>query len=294
MIGELAGLGGSAAWAVVSTVMRSMANRINPIMVNGLNSTFGALTVAVLLVLLGHVGLLLATPLRSIALIVASGMIGQGVGNAFFVTSMKMIGASRAMPISSIQPLITTVLAAAILGERVTLLQIVGTFLVLCSVYLLAFPYGPLGQISTLLAGADRRGLLLALATAACWASATIMLREALVGVDLLSANFMRMTVAATMLLSFQAVTSKGRALQGADRRVLVTLALTGALGAASSLGYLTAVSLAGAAKASVLTSTSPMFGLPLSVLVLREKVNRRIVVGSLICVFGVWLVLLG
>ncbi len=294
MIGELGGLGSAAAWAVVSTVMRSMANRINPIMVNGLNSTFAAFTVAVLLVLLGHASLLLATPLTNVALIVASGMIGQGLGNASFVTSMKMIGASRAMPISSIQPLMTTVLAAVILGERVTWLQVVGTLLVLAAVYLLAFPHGPLGNVRSLLSGADRRGLMLAIGTAACWASATVMLREGLVGVDLLSANFMRMTVAATMLLSIQAVTSKRRALQGADRRVLVTLALTGALAATSSFGYLTAVSYAGAAKASVLTSTSPLFGLPLSVFVLHEKVNRRIATGSLVCVLGIWLVLLG
>lgn len=294
MIGELGGLGAAAAWAIVSTVMRSLSNRINPVMVNALNSSFASLTIAISLVLLGHTGMLLATPARSVVLIVASGMIGQGVGNACFVTSMKMIGASRAMPISSLQPLITTFLAAAVLGERVTWLQVTGTMLVLAAVYLLAFPYGPLGQIRHLLDSADRRGLLLAIVTAACWASSTVILKEGLAGVDLLSANFLRMAVAASMLLSFQSFTARRGVLRGITRRALATLALTGILGTFSSLGYLTAVSYAGAAKASVLTSTSPLLGLPLSIFVLHERVNRRIAAGSLLCIFGICLVLLG
>jgi DME family drug/metabolite transporter len=294
VIGELGGLGGAAAWAVVATVMRSLSNRINPIMVNALRCAFGSLTIAVLIVLVGHVGLLLATPLPNVALIVVSGLIGQGLGDGAFVTSMKSIGASRAMPISSIQPLLTTFLAAAVLGERVSWLQGGGTILVLAAIYLLAFPYGPLGQIRTILVSADRKGILLALVAAVSWSSSTIILRQGLEGVDLLSANFLRMTTAGIMLVSIQMLTSRRAAFIGLDRRALVPFVVTGVVGTLSALGYLSAVAYAGAAKASVLTSTTPLFGLPLSIFVLHERVNRRIVTGSLICVFGIWLVLLG
>jgi drug/metabolite transporter (DMT)-like permease len=294
VIGELGGLGSAACWALVSTVMRSLSNHINPVMVNALRCGFAALTVAASLLLLGHIELLMAIPPANAALIVASGMIGQGLGDASFVTSMKSIGASRAMPVSSVQPLIATFLAVVILGERVTWLQIGGTLLVLAAVYLLAFPRGPLGQVGNLLGSADRTGLLLAICAAVCWSTSTIILKQGLEGVDMLSANFIRMAVAFVMLMSFQAFTSRRGVLDGVDRRALVVFAVAGVLGTLSSQGYLVAVYYAGAAKASVLTSTSPLFGLPLSIFVLHEKVNQRIAIGSLLCVAGIWLVLLG
>lgn len=274
--------------------MRSLSDRINPVVVNALRCGFAALTLAVVVVALGKTELLLSMPLPNVALIVVSGMIGQGLGDAFFVMSMKSIGASRALPVSSIQPLLTTALAVVFLGERVSWLQGGGTILVLSAVYLLAFPYGPLSQIGTLLGSADRGGLMLSVGAAACWAVSSIILKHGLEGADLFAANLIRMTVAAALLLSFQSLTSRGEVLNGVNRRSLGTFAVAGVLGTISSMGYVSAVFYAGAAKAAVLTSTSPMFGLPLSLFVLREKVNGRIAVGSLLCVFGIWLVLLG
>lgn len=294
MIGELSGLASAAAWALVSTVMRSMSNRINPVMVNGLRCAYAAVAMAIFVVLTGRLGVLWTLPLHGVALIVISGLIGQGLGDAIFVVSMKSIGAARAMPISSTQPLLTMVLAMIFLGERVTWLAVAGTFFVLLGVFLLAFPYGPLSQFTRLFASADRKGIALSLLAACCWAVSSVGLKTALGSVDVISTNLIRMIVAAALLFSFQTLVYRQKAFEGIDRRGLAIMGLAGLLGTASSMGYVTAVSLAGAAKAAVLTSTSPFFGLPLSLFVLHEKVNRRILFGSFLCVAGIWLVLLG
>lgn len=294
MIGELSGLGAAAAWALISTVMRSMSNRINPVTVNGLRCAYAAVVMVILVVVSGETPSLLTLPLRGVVLIVLSGLIGQGMGDGMFVVSMKLIGAARAMPISSTQPLLTMVLAVIFLGERVTLLSGAGTLVVLLGVYLLAFPYGPLGQVGRLIASADRRGIALALAAAVCWSISAIFLKTALGSVGVLPTNMIRMIVAAALLFSFGAVVNRRKAFEGIDGRGLVIMALAGLLGTASSIGYVTAVTYVGAAKAAVFVSTSPFWGLPLSLFVLKEKVNRRILMGSLLCVAGIWLVLLG
>jgi uncharacterized membrane protein len=135
---------------------------------------------------------------------------------------------------------------------------------------------------------------MLALSAACCYSLSTVVLKQGLASVDLLVANLIRMSTAATILLGLETYHYRGKAPAGISRRSLVTLGLAGTLSAASSMMFLTAVFYAGAAKASVLTATSPLFGLPLSILFLREKITRRIMVGTLLAVSGIWLVLSG
>ncbi|HEX9015126.1 MAG TPA: DMT family transporter [Chloroflexota bacterium] len=294
MIGELSGLGSAAAWALISTVMRSMSNRINPISVNALRCAYAAVFTIILVVAFGEAPRLMSIPMAGVAMIVLSGLLGQGMGDGMFVVSMKMIGAARAMPISSTQPLLTMVLAVIFLGERVTVQSGAGTVVVLLGVYLLAFPYGPLSQVGRLISSADRGGIALALGAALCWSVSSIFLKLALGEVGVLPTNVIRMVVAATLLFGFGATVNRREVLAGVDRRGLAIMGVVGLLGTASSLGYVTAVTYIGVAKAAVCVSTSPFFGLPLSLFVLKEKVNLRILLGSLLCVSGIWLVLLG
>lgn len=294
MIGELSGLGSAAAWAIISTMMRSVSERVSPVLVNALRCTFSALTLVAVLFLLGKGQDLVGMPLGNLAGLVISGILGQAMGDAFFVRSMKMIGASRALPISSINPLLTLVLAILLLGERITPLSMAGALLVLSGIYLLAFPYGPLGRMRDLLGSADRGGIALALAAALCWSISTIIVKQALEGVDLLAAACVRMGTAFLLLMLLELFQSGGKTPPGLSRRTMGIMVVAGVIGSASTFLYLAAVSLAGAAKASILISTSPFFGLPLSLIFLRERINSRILLGTLITVFGIWMVLGG
>lgn len=291
MIGEFSGLGCAAAWAVISTVMRSLSEKISPVVVNGLRCGFAAITLILLTVLLGHGDAITRLPLAGVAAILGSGLLGQTMGDAIYVRSMKLLGASRAMPISSINPLMTLILAVIFLGEPLTWGAVGGTVLVIGGIYLLAFPYNPLEQGGRLRGSSEKLGLLLALAAAACWSLSTILLKIGLASVDLLVANVIRMSMSGVLLMGLDVFQSRGHPPLGLGRRSLVVVGLAGILSAFSSLLYLTSVLYAGAAKAATLSATAPLFGLPLSIFVLRERFSRRIAVGTLLAVLGVWLV---
>mgnify|MGYP005850298639 CR=1 FL=1 len=274
--------------------MRSVSDRANPVVVNGLRCVIASFVLGSLVVATGRLGSLLALPSGVVVAIVASGVLGQAIGDAAFVRSAKLIGASRALPLSGISPLLTLGLALALLGEPVTLLAAFGALLVMAGVFLLAFPVGPLHHLRHLAATADRGGVVMAFAAACCYTASTLILRQGLMGmdVDLVAANLVRMLTAAVLLSGVELGHSGFHRPAGLGRRALIVMLLAGTLSAFSSSMYLASVYYAGAAKAAVLTSTSPLFGLPLSLVFLKERFNARVLQGTVLSVVGIWLVL--
>ena len=72
-----------------------------------------------------------------------------------------------------------------------------------------------------------------------------------------------------------------------ADRSVLARVALLGAITAASSVLFVTGVKLADVAVAAVLSSTAPLFAIPLGLIFLGERLTARAVLGTLVTVAG-------
>jgi drug/metabolite transporter (DMT)-like permease len=67
-------------------------------------------------------------------------------------------------------------------------------------------------------------------------------------------------------------------------RRVLAL----GALTAVSAIGYLVGLKYAGVTLGTVLSSTSPLFALPIGRLVSAEPVTWRAAAGAVLCVAGI------
>jgi drug/metabolite transporter (DMT)-like permease len=78
------------------------------------------------------------------------------------------------------------------------------------------------------------------------------------------------------------------------SRRATKIIILAGFFGMTmGSLLYTVAVKMIGASIAALLGSTSPLFAVPISILLLKEQFNRRSIVGVLLTVTGVALVVL-
>ena len=131
---------------------------------------------------------------------------------------------------------------------------------------------------------------------ASAWAAGAVWLRSILDddGIEPLTANAIRMASgAATLWVVIIATRGAGGVLAGVNSgRTLALAAAAGALGTGvSSLLFMVGIQEAGAGKAAILTSTSPLFTLPLAFLFLAERPAAGVIGGTALAVAGIFLV---
>lgn len=76
---------------------------------------------------------------RDVALLAIAGIVAVGIGGTFIFVSLSLIEASRAIPISSISPLLVLLLASIFTREKITAKITAGTLFVVTGVIILTF-----------------------------------------------------------------------------------------------------------------------------------------------------------
>jgi drug/metabolite transporter (DMT)-like permease len=74
-------------------------------------------------------------PGEAVLIFAGTGVIGAYMGRTLFVKSVDQIGASRAQSLNNSSPLITVFLAAAALGERLSLAVLIGVIFIISGVF---------------------------------------------------------------------------------------------------------------------------------------------------------------
>jgi len=299
-MGEAAALASAFIWACTSSMAGSQARRISPFMV----STIQLVGSSVLLVLAAAIlyagGWIEGVSLGRGLALGAAGIIGPGIGDTLYIAGVRVAGVARAFPISMATfPLFTFVLAALLIGETITLPVVAGAILIVAGSGLIALrgravvPDAIVARAG-LIAGLSARntGLLFILGAALFWALNGIWVRVAAEGVAPVLVGAVRMPVA----LLFTATLARRTGLSlwpGRYRpRSLTILLVAGTLGTGvGSLLWVVGIQHAGAARTAILSSTAPLFALPLAALFLRERITSRIISGTLLSIAGIWLV---
>lgn len=290
-MGELAALGTALLWALSSAMVGSQTKRVPIAVIGAVQLTFATaiLWLATGVLLLGGVIHGTTAP-RALALI-GSALIGPGVGDLLYYGSIRTLGVARTFPVAmAASPLFTIVLAAVVVGESITPSVIGGGALIVAGITLITLRPESVGGPGA--AEPSRGAYLIVLVAAGCWAVATVWLRAATEGLSPPLVSSIRIPAAALFALALarsQGVTLRpGR--YGA--RSIATLGAAGLLGVgAGSILYVLAVQHAGAARTAILSSTAPLFALPLAAILLHERVTSRIAAGTALSIAGIWLV---
>jgi drug/metabolite transporter (DMT)-like permease len=74
-------------------------------------------------------------PGQAVLIFAGTGIVGAYIGRTLFVKSVDQIGASRAQSLNNSSPLITVLLAAAALGERLSLAVVIGVLFIISGVF---------------------------------------------------------------------------------------------------------------------------------------------------------------
>ena len=296
MGGEAAALGSALLWAISSIMMGAQSKSVPPLAISALRLLFGALFAVVVVAVAAVVRPLAASTLAALLMLALSGVLSIGVGDSLYIASLDKIGVSRAFPITgAIYPLLTLVLAVVLLDEAVSFGIVAGTLLIIAGVYLIVVPAqrDAAGQTTRTLRSPELRlGFWLALAAAALWAVASVLLRVYSTEADPLVAQAVRLPAALVVTALIARSLRQSIAPLRYGPRMLSSSIISGLLGTGvGSLLFITAVQQAGAAKTAVLSSTAPLFALPLAALMLGERVTLRLTAGAVLSIIGIWLV---
>ena len=282
-IGALCALGSAITWAVISLLVRTVSPPLGSVAVSILRSLIGGSLLLVWVLTVGGLAPLVAVPPGALALLAVSVVIAIGVGDVAFFESARYLGLAPAMTVTMTYPLIGAVLAAIFLDEPITLAIAAGSLVTLSGLALIVFTR-PGDRPRE-----ERTGLGLAAATTAsvAWAVSLLLLKPAMGSLDAVTAQAVRLPLAGLVLLAtpwgWGAATQMGRA----NRGVFLRVAFLGAVTAGSSVLFVTGVKLADVAVAAVLSSTSPLFAIPLGLVFLGERLTARAVLGTLVTVAG-------
>jgi drug/metabolite transporter (DMT)-like permease len=112
---------------------------------------------------------------------------------------------------------------------------------------------------------------------------------------DALGAASLRIPAASFAVLGTLALASNSRPpLRELTPRSIAVVAMAGVLGTGiGSILFIYAVADIGAARTAFLTTSAPVFALPMGVLFLSETITPRVLLGTALTIAGIWLVLL-
>ena len=304
-------------WSATSVALTSLSARTAPAVLSALRLAFGSFVLLVLLAFSGQVSDLRDAPMLGLFGVVASGMVGYGLGDTLYIAALARLGMQRTFPVTMALYIGLTVVAGVVLlDEPFTWGLPIGALLIGAGVFLVVV--GPktshvshvavaepalavMGEIpdtprsAARSHGADYFGYALLLIVGILWAVATIWLAGSKGDLGAIAAGAIRTPAGAVSLLAFCAATQRPALIRPfRDRRHLVAIIIAGVVGTGfGSLMYVYAVVHAGAARTAVLSATSPLLALPLSMIFLGERFTARIGAGTALCVAGIVLVVI-
>lgn len=291
-LGEIFATLTAIIWASAVILFKKSGETVHPIALNLFKNSFAAILFLPTLWFF-HIPLIRNVPGGSYFLLIVSGIIGIGLSDTFFFTSLNRIGAGlSAIVTSTYSPFIIT-LSIIFLGERLTVLQIFGivaiVFAVLLTIYVKGF-----GKVT-------RRdllwGIFWGLLATASNAVGIVMIKPLLERSPLLWVTEIRLIAGAFSLVLIT--------LLHPSRRTIITSLLVPSgwiytvsgsfMGAyLAMLIWLAGMKFTLASTASALNQTSTIFVFILGAIFLNEPITLKRLFAITFAILGIFLIFLG
>ena len=283
--GALAGLGCGLNWAVTSLVVRTLLERMSPAGISAVRSTGGGGILVALALVAGEGPAMLHAPLWVVLSLATAIVVGMGIGDTVFFRSMEELGVTRALTLSLLNPLLTTLTGILLYQEPLTLLRLAGIGLVLGGLVLIV---SGKGEKDAGAGRASRQGLRLVFLAAGCWALSATIVKPALLEVPVLAGTAIRIPMASLVLWLTPWTRGTLAALRESTRGERWRLAAICGLNVIGSALFTVAIRSGGVAIGNALASTSPLFAIPLEILVLKQRPSGRTIAGAVLTVVGI------
>jgi drug/metabolite transporter (DMT)-like permease len=273
-------------WAMATVMFGRLGKSLSPLVLNLAKGAIALGLLALTLVLVGRspVGL----DSNAVALLALSGVIGIGLGDTAYFAAINHLGPRRALLLETLAPPLAAVLALVVLQETLGARAWLGIAVTLAGVVWVIAERVPTVPGSA----PSSRGIMLGVLAAVGQATGAVMSRAVLAdtAVDPLWSTLLRLGGGLVMILGilrWQGPVA-GQLTPLRSPRLLAGVALAAFLGTYLAI-YLQQTSLkySSTGVAQALTSTSPLFVLPLAA-ALGDRVSLRAVAGAIIALVGI------
>ncbi|MFM9265934.1 DMT family transporter [Tychonema sp. BBK16] len=284
-MGEIAALGAAFVWALSSTIWQRVGQEIPAVVLNLLKGAIALFMLLATILILGK-SLPPINP-QILAMLLISGALGIGIGDTAFFIVLKYLGARRTLLLETLSPPLTALFGLIFLQEKLSPIACTGILLTICGV---AWVIAERTAETTLPSKHLWQGLGISLLGQTSHAAGAILSRAAFTQIDIdpLWTAAIRLSGGMVVMLLFVNRANVDSLKQLKMPKILGAIVLAAFLG--TYLGIFlqqTALKYAPAAIAQALTSTSPLFILPLAML-MGEKVSVRAVVGVVGAIAGI------
>ena len=286
--GEIAALLAAFFWAGASHFFDRAGKRIGSVELNLFKGAVALVFLVATAVLTGvHFSNLDA---QTLTLLVLSGIIGIGVGDTVFFKALESIGPRRALLVSSITPAMTALIAWGFLDEALAPRAWLGMTVTIAGIIWVVTERPGAGKVNL---NFPLKGLAYALLYALSQAVGAVLSRAALheTSVSSLQSALLRLAAGMVVLMVWVWVRRipLGGWLKGADsRRIGIEAFVATILGTYLGMWLQqTSFKLSPVAIAETLSSTSPIFILPIAALA-HDRVSLRAIFGALLASLGV------
>lgn len=276
------------SWAVSSIIFESASKKSDSITVNVVRLMMGIIILGIITLFSKGMFLPFDSNFHNWTFLGISGIIGLFFGDMFLYESYVLIGARIAMIFLPLTPLIVGTFGSFILGETPTLLQALG-MLVTCSGILLVV-IEPKSNKKTDEKKISMRGIVYIILAVSLEALGNVFTKLGAKNYDPNSSTQIRMMCALFVFIFYLTFKKRWKFIGKAfiDKNLLYLL-FSGTL--VSTIGIACLVSAFNRMNtgiASTISSISPIIIIPISIIVFKDKVKLKEIIGACISVSGI------
>ncbi len=284
MIGELYAIAAAFCWSVAAVFYKKGigAGAIPAVLIR---TFFAMLFLFILYMILrrGHFDFTLV----GFAFLNLGGLLRLILGGAAYMKGLENISVSRFIPILFTFPLLTILLSALLLDEKIRPEMVAGTVFIVAGVWLLSRGHGAVGEKNIKL------GVSLAIVAAFLYAFSIVATRTGLKDVDPLQSALISMPVPLALLYIAYSFKNGQETIFKFRKGAYLLLGLGGIAGMGfGSYFFFVSLTLVGAAKATSLAAITPFLSSLMALVTLKERITATLFLGTTATIAGIWVIL--
>lgn len=327
MIGELIAVLAVMTFVISNVLFRKTEHEASPVFINFFRTAVGTITFIVFAFLLNILDKIFLLPFELWIILFISFLFGQVFGDTAYFNAQKDLGTTLALGVSMTFPLFTFILSIIFLNQNFDVSLLLSLFFISVGVIIIGKSkakvsvivdpsfetYEPMNDkgLKKKLRLSSLRALIFGLIASLSWAIGLIIIEFATLQIDIylslqeglssILGNVIRFPFAAallTIMAGRENYSIKKKKINISPWRKSATtwvyLIIAALIG--TSLGayvYTEAARVAGSTVMSLIASASPLFSLPLTYVINKEKISKIGFLGVILTIIGVVLILI-